>query len=226
MENVPGLKNMEKGIVLRNILQKWEDLGYSVSYHILNAAEYGVPQFRKRMFIVGFSEPVNYSFPLPTHGPQSDYSSDPLPYVTIGETFSKLNPQMPNQELPRHTKAKIERLRSIVPGSAWKGWHYRDNLSTPSRTITGHCRDDWVHPTEPRSGTVRELSALQSFPNDYIFKGPIMGMNWVKENFQYRQVGNAVPILLAKAVGMSILKQILNSNDIKLDETKQIRVEV
>ena len=128
--------------------------------------------------------------------------------ATIGEAFSTLSPEMPNQERPRHTRAKIERLAKIKPGSAWEGWHFRDTMDRPSRTVTGHCRDDWVHPTENRGGTVREMATLQSFPNDYVFKGPIMAMNFVKFNFQYRQVGNAVPVLLAKPVGQSILKRV------------------
>ncbi len=205
MENVPGLKTMEKGSVLKSILTAWEDIGYKVHFRVLNAADYGVPQRRRRLIIVGFSDSNHFDFPSRTYSAEPNNPDGLLPYVTIGETFSHLTREMPNQELPRHTKAKIARLAVIKPGSAWKGWHYRDQLYQPSRTVTGHCRDDWVHPVEPRTGTVRELAALQSFPNDYEFKGPIMGLNFVKYNFQYRQVGNAVPVLFAKAIGESIL---------------------
>jgi DNA (cytosine-5)-methyltransferase 1 len=130
------------------------------------------------------------------------------PYVTIKEAFAPLRPDMPNQEMPRHTAAKVELLRGIKPGAAWQHYRFRDPWSKPSRTITGHCRDDWVHPEEPRTGTVRELATIQTYPHDYEFCGPIMALNNAKFNFQYRQVGNSVPVLLAKAIGDAIVRQL------------------
>jgi DNA (cytosine-5)-methyltransferase 1 len=99
-------------------------------------------------------------------------------------------------------------------------------MGEPSRTITGHCRDDWVHPLEHRAGTVREMAALQSYPNDYVFKGPIMALNYVKFNFQYRQVGNSVPVLLAKAIGETILQQLKTTQASKLDDRPMTEVTV
>ncbi len=208
MENVPGITNMEKGFVLRRVLETFEGLGYKLRWKILNSADYGVPQLRRRFFIIGYSDNGPITFPQPTHSPYKTNLLGLPPYRTIGETFAELTPDMPNQEMPRHTEAKIKRLAKIKPGSAWQSWRFRDTLDVPSRTITGHCRDDWVHPTEDRGGTVRELAALQSFPHDFIFKGPIMAMNFVKFQFQYRQVGNAVPVLLAKALGETIITRL------------------
>jgi len=181
-------------------------LGYKLNHKILNSADYGVPQIRKRLFILGSRDGMLLRFPEPTHSPTNNLLGLPL-YVTIKQAFSKLTLDMPNQEMPRHTKKKIQKLASIQPGSAWKNWRYRDTMDGPSRCITGHCRDDWVHPEEPRTGTVREFATLQTYPTDYVFMGPRMALNYVKFNFQYRQIGNSVPVLLAKAIGTAILKQ-------------------
>lgn len=208
LENVPGLTNMEKGHVLNRILETFRNLDYKLNHRILNAADYGVPQLRKRFFLLGSRGDSNIDFPQPTHSAVSGNLLGLLPHVTIAEAFSKLTANTPNQEQPKHTAAKIQRLAGIKPGSSWKGWHFRDTMDRPTRTITGHCRDDWVHPTENRAGTVREMATLQSFPTDYVFKGPAMDMNYVKFNFQYRQVGNAVPVLLAKAIGESIMNRL------------------
>jgi DNA (cytosine-5)-methyltransferase 1 len=214
LENVPGLTNMAKGFVLKRVLETFKDLDYRLNHGILNAADYGVPQIRKRFFLIGHRGDSRIEFPAPTHSSGVSNVFGFPPHVTIAEAFSRLTPDTPNQERPKHTQAKIERLAGIKPGSSWQGWHFRDTMDRPSRTITGHCRDDWVHPTENRAGTVREMAALQSFPNDYVFKGPIMAMNYVKFNFQYRQVGNAVPVLLAKAIGESIIKRLREEREV------------
>jgi DNA (cytosine-5)-methyltransferase 1 len=205
-ENVPGIISKFSGLIFRKLLDAFQDIGYTINYAILNSADYGVPQIRKRLFILGSKHGLKLRFPKPTHAPHS--ANGLKPYVTIRQAFSKLTPEMPNQELPRHTKKKIEKLNAIKPGSAWRKWHFRDDFDSPSRCITGHCRDDWIHPLEPRAGTVRELATIQTYPYDYVFYGPIMGLNSSKFHFQYRQVGNSVPVLLAKALGEEILRQL------------------
>jgi DNA (cytosine-5)-methyltransferase 1 len=214
MENVLGLLNKAGGKVFKRVLDAFGSLGYRLNHEVLNSADYGVPQIRKRLFILGSRDGLLVRFPSPTHSPEHNLLGLP-PYVTIRKAFSKLTLDMHNQEMPRHTKKKIQKLASIPPGSPWKNWRFRDTWDTPSRCITGHCRDDWVHPEEPRTGTVRELATLQSYPVDYVFKGPIMALNNVKYHFQYRQVGNSVPVVLAKAIGSAILKQIRPEKNVK-----------
>jgi len=207
MENVPGLLSKAGGRVFRRILRSFNDIGYTVNHFVLNSADYGVPQIRRRLFLLGSRDGVMLKPPVPTHAPLPvPYGL--RPYATIREAFSILRSDMPNQDPPRHTAKKIAKLKAIKPGSAWNGWRYRDRLDSPSRCITGHCRDDWVHPEEPRTGTVRELASLQSYPTDYVFCGPIMALNSSKFHFQYRQVGNSVPVLLAKAIGEAIIAQL------------------
>jgi len=208
MENVPGLLNKADGEVFRRVLGAFRSIGYTLNHKVLNAADYGVPQIRKRLFILGSRDGRTLRFPEPTHSKIQPNLMGLPPYVTIRQAFSILTPDMPNQELPRHTPKKIQKLASLPPGSSWRNWRFRDAWDKPSRCITGHCRDDWTHPGEPRAGTVRELATLQTFPTDYVFRGPIMAMNYVRFQFQYRQVGNSVPVLLAKAIGSAILKQL------------------
>lgn len=226
MENVPGLTNMEKGKVLDYILKHFGDLGYEVNHDVLNSADYGVPQLRRRLFILGFKGDRVLQFPAPTHSPHANNLLGLPKYRTIRDAFSELTPDMPNQEMPRHTAKKVKRLAGIKPGGQWQGWHFRDTMDRPSRTITGHCRDDWVHPVEHRAGTVREMAALQTYPNDYVFKGPIMALNYVKFNFQYRQVGNSVPVLLAKAIGKSIIKQLQRVEKNEREQKRADRIEI
>lgn len=225
LENVPGLTNMEEGKVLDYILKHFRSLGYAVNHRILNSADYGVPQLRRRLFLLGFKGSQPLRFPAPTHSPHANNLRGLPKYRTIRDAFSELTPDMPNQEMPRHTKKKVKRLAGIEPGSHWQGWHFRDTMDRPSRTVTGHCRDDWVHPVENRTGTVRELAALQTYPNDYVFMGPIMALNYVKYNFQYRQVGNSVPVLLAKAIGESIIQQLqrIEQNEREQERADRIR---
>lgn len=207
MENVPGLLSKAQGRIFQELLHRFGDIGYSVRHSILNSANYGAPQLRRRLIILGSRKGTPPPFPEPTHSPMNNLSGLPK-YATIGEALSPVRLTMPNMDPPRHTPQKVAKLASILPGSSWSHWRYRDRWDGPSRCITGHCRDDWVHPLEPRAGTVRELAALQTFPLDYVFKGPISELNNHPFHFQYRQVGNAVPVVLAKAIGDQLLHYI------------------
>jgi DNA (cytosine-5)-methyltransferase 1 len=207
MENVPGMLSKDDGKVFAFILETFRKIGYDVNWKILNAADFGAPQLRRRVFILG-SKGKQLEFPHHTHSSVYPNLLGLPRYRTIRDAFAPLTPDMPNQTMPRHTRKKVELLRGIKPGAAWQKWRFRDPWDRPSRTITGHCRDDWVHPEEPRTGTVRELATIQTYPTDYTFCGPIMALNNVKFNFQYRQVGNSVPVLVGKALGESIINQL------------------
>jgi len=198
-ENVPGLESKLEGKLFRTFLRSLGYLGYSLNCGILNAADYGVPQRRRRLFLLGSIE-GKIEFPVATHGPSGTEASL-LPYVTIADTLSKLKSDLPNQRIPYTTPRKRLSIERIIPGSEWKHWRHRDRWDEPSRCITAHCRSDWIHPLEPRVASVRELASLQSFPEDYLFLGPFNGPNDADYVFQYRQVGNAVPVLIAKAIG-------------------------
>jgi len=210
-ENVPGLTSKSGGRIFRDLLRSFQLLGYNTAYSVINAAEYGVPQVRRRLFVVGsLNDLPDTVFPHPTHGPKSKHPRL-SPYVSIQQAFSRLRPHLPNQRIPANRSEKRELLAKMVPGSEWKHWRHRDRWNGPSRCLTAHCRDDWVHPREPRAATVRELAALQAFPNDFVFRGPFNAPNNSPLSFQYRQVGNSVPVLMAKAIGETLIDSIFGS---------------
>lgn len=205
-ENVPGLLTLNDGKDWSELLEYMKkETGYKIYHGLLNAADYGIPQIRNRVFIVGFQNAkVTFTFPKPTH---SDPKSNPgifdqkllgwLPakYALVGSEG------LPNHRVRQHSDSVRNRYQKIPPGSRDKVDHTdRIHPERPSGTVlvgskAGGGRP-FIHPYEPRHLTVREAARLQSFPDWYVFEGP--------ETWQYRAVGNAVPPLLAKSVGESI----------------------
>jgi DNA (cytosine-5)-methyltransferase 1 len=210
-ENVPGLMSKSGGRIFRDLVRSFQSLGYNTAYSVMNAVEFGVPQHRRRLFVVGslnnLPDPI---FPQPTHGP-SNKRARLSRYVSIREAFSNLAPHLPNQRIPANRREKRKMLASLAPGSEWKHWRHRDRWNGPSRCLTAHCRDDWVHPREPRAASVRELACLQAYPNDYVFRGPFNAPNNSPRSFQYRQVGNSVPVLMAKVIGEALINSVFRS---------------
>jgi DNA (cytosine-5)-methyltransferase 1 len=221
MENVTGLLSMESGKVKEAIFEAFKEIGYSIDARVLNAVDYGVPQYRKRAIFIGNNAGLENEFPEPTHANSDSqlgfFDNQKLkPYVTVGEALKGITQKakLNNHILPTHADIVLKRM-SFVP----EGGNQRDipaeykppqkflntygrlHRKKPSNTV--HTRFDVAstgslyHPTENRALTVREGARLQSFPDSYIFSG--------KKGSQYRQVGNAVPPLLAKAIAEKIL---------------------
>ncbi len=223
VENVPGLKHMYQGKALESIVQEFEKRGYTVSYKILKAAEFGVPQIRRRIIIVG-TKGKKFEFPDPSGKIVTlwDAISD-LPFLDgeIESTEYAANPQNEYQMIMRknsrvlhnhagtkHSTRTIETIRLVPEGKNYKSlpehlqntrkvhiaWTRLDS-SKPSVTIdTGHRH--YFHPKADRVPTVRECARIQSFPDMFVFYG--------SKTSQYRQVGNAVPPLLAYAVAKKL----------------------
>ncbi len=201
-ENVPGLLSRSEGRIFKDLTRQFLRIGYVPTVGIMNAADFGVPQLRRRLFVVGCSDGHRIDFPTPTHNATG---SDGLRrHISIGETLSPLSNHLPNSQIPRNTPAKKKMLAKMVPGGRWTHWRHRDRWADPSRCLTAHCRDEWVHPIEPRAGSVRELATLQTFPSQYVFRGPINSCNNSTDSFQYRQVGNAVPVRMARFLGRTL----------------------
>lgn len=211
-ENVYGLLTLEQGVVFENLkcrLQSpCEDLNYTLSVHRINAANYGVPQFRDRVFIIGCRLGREVTHIQQTH---SDRDSNLLPYTTVKDALKGLplecNPLIPNHIGRKHSERIIERYASLKPGERDPKTRINKlNLDKPSFTIIvgsdkgggkGH-----VHPTESREVTPRESARIQTFPDWWAFSGT--------SRHPIRQVGNAVPPLLGAAVGNAIRTQIFN----------------
>jgi len=210
-ENVKGLKSVNKGQDWKALLQYfWDETGYRIFETVLNAAHFGVPQFRERVFVVGFkSTDVSFRFPIPTHGEakrEGDFFCDDLhPFVTVREAFEGLDESTPNHVKRIHGERVATRYSKIPPGGRDKVDHTdRLEWDRPSGTVlvgssAGGGRPH-IHPEEHRHITAREAARLQSFPDGYVFQRG--------STAQYRQIGNAVPPLLAYAIGNEIKKSI------------------
>lgn len=200
-ENVKGLLTANKGLAIETILKDFENIspGYIVKPHLYNFAEYGVPQFRERVLIVGIRVDTGFDFrhPLPTHGPNGS-----KPYVTAGQALQNVEQAVYNNE-PINCKDKTKRMLELIPEGGnftdipkdnplyVKGMishvYRRINRNEPAKTIiaAGGGGTWGYHYPEPRPLTNRERARLQSFPDDFVFEGNITEVR--------RQIGNAVP---------------------------------
>lgn len=190
-ENVKGLTNLGKGEVFKMILSDFENLGYKVQYKILNAADYGVPQTRLRVIIVGVRRDLDweYEFPKATH---SQDGRNGLPaWVSVSDALKGLPDPDSENSIPNHTYSKYK-----LNINGYIGHRLLDpDKPAPTVTARGDNRGGVVilpHPNGQRRMSCRELASVQSFPVDYEFAG--------NNSSIYRQIGNAVPPLLAYTV--------------------------
>jgi DNA (cytosine-5)-methyltransferase 1 len=197
-ENVVGLRSMLGGRVEAKILEDFAEAGYSMNVTVLRAADYGVPQKRDRVIFIG------NRIDKPNYHPEPFLSPDK--YKTTGEAIGDLmtledNPEF-NHIKTRHRPDMVEKMLSLKEGdSLYKGYSdawKKCPWNEASCTIKENHGGVNVHPKLGRVLTAREMARLQSFPDDFIFKGP--------KNKQLVQLGNAVPPLLAKAIGLAIRK--------------------
>lgn len=199
-ENVVGLRTMLGGKVEQKILTDFENAGYKMNVTTLRAADYDVPQKRDRVIFIGNRiGAINY-YPKPILSPDE--------YKTTASAISDLmnHPNDPafNHEPTHHSKEMRLRLQAVPEGKSlyakysdsWKKCPWNE----ASCTIKENHGGVNIHPKLPRVLTAREMARLQSFPDDFIFEG--------KKTKQLVQIGNAVPPLLGKAIGLSIIQSI------------------
>ena len=199
-ENVKGLRSLHNGKVEEKILKDIKNLGYDVNVTVLNSADYCVPQKRERViFIANRINKKNYH-PMPLLEEGS--------YKTTKEAIEDLMMTEDNKEFnhvrTKHNEDMKKRLLMVEEGKSlydnysdsWKKCPWNE----ASCTIKENHGGVNIHPIEPRVITVREMARLQSFPDDFIFKG--------SKGKQMVQIGNAVPPDLAKAIALSIKKSI------------------
>lgn len=299
-ENVKGLfsksKDGVKGAIFKYICDTFEEANVSPSYKLvsriqdeilLKACDYGVPQARERLFLIGIRDDlknIDYHYPEKTHGPgcknpyitvkdaildleQVDMGIESTNYAPV-ETFDtdnqkwfisimrgqyesdSMNTRVPNHLLekklfddysvsahkgPGHTKKKQELLaligvresmksvfgalsesgeigkyRHLFPNTIYGSRNRRLLDDEPSFTVTSHCLDEILHPYKNRAITPREAARLQSFPDWYQFAGPYVAFHSAKEQDKYEQIGDAIPPLLAFALGKEFVKAFSN----------------
>lgn len=226
MENVPNILSMGDGIIRESIVKDFESLGYKVTTKVLLASNYGVPQNRRRAVFVGLSNGKEFEYPEPkTQIPitSRDAISD-LPEQSLAEgSLYPIEPQSKfqqeirkgstgvyNHDITKHTE-QTQRIIALVPD----GGNYKDlpkelqdtrkvhiawtrlNSQRPSITIdTGHFHH--FHYKYNRVPTVRESARFQSFPDTFIFIG--------NKTSKLKQVGNAVPPMMAKEIAYQLQK--------------------
>lgn len=243
IENVRGLLSRDNGYAIKRIQEILGSAEYNISYQVLDASNYGVPQNRKRAIIVGVRKDYkNIVFDFNSLVQQEKTTVEDA----IGELyqFEKCGEGAKELKKPADSKLrkflrnkgnivldqdivypaeKVQKRISFVPqGGNWKDvpaelWpndrqnrhssaYKRLNPNTQSCTIdTGNAHSNYFHPLYNRIPTIRESARLQSFPDSFEFQGP--------RGSKYRQIGNAVPPLLAKAVADAIMKILENENN-------------
>lgn len=202
-ENVSGILSLGDGDDFSELTDYFSDIGYHIEHAVLNALNYGVPQRRERVFVVGFKDPESLAkFSFPESLDEERPSQLVGPYrETVSEAFSGIEPDAPNHEERDHTDRVTARYMELEPG-ARDPVDFCDRLEEdqPSGTVIvgsgGGGGRPFVHPTEPRQITVREAARLQSFPDSFVFVG--------SKSDQYHQVGNAVPPRMGYAVANRI----------------------
>lgn len=251
IENVTGLLSMEKGKVVKKVLDILEKNGYKAKFKVLCAADFGVPQKRERVFFIGINTGKSPTFPKPTHIAGTEqrtlFQEKLFSYVTVRDAISDLPPlnagegreeatytsppltpyqkerransvKLFNHVAPNHSPLVLQRIKLIPPGgnhsdlpphlrlkSGYPNIYGRLKWDEPADTITGNCGcvsapGRFIHPRDNRVITVREAARLQSFDDNYRFFGT--------KRSQYKQVGDAVPPLLAKAIASELLRRL------------------
>ena len=222
IENVKGLTTLNKGAFVQDILDRFGEkgLGYTISYKLVNAANYGVPQNRIRVIFVGirgkkFEFPEEFPYILTAKDGISDLNGKEGEYCCKPENdFQKeMRGKMKkplNHEFTNHSEQTVSIISKIPDGGNIKDlppeyWSVRkynkafERMGTfkPSNTIdTGH--RNYFHYSENRIPTARESARIQSFPDDFEILGT--------RGSQYKQIGNAVPPMLAKVIAEQIRK--------------------
>ncbi|MGP4073965.1 DNA cytosine methyltransferase [Piscibacillus sp. B03] len=199
-ENVKGLLTAGGGRIVEAMVEEYKEEGYDVKYQLVNAKNYGVPQDRERVFIVGVREDVDfeYHFPLPTHGD----SLEMKPYVTLKDAIGHLKPTeigeydnsgFSSRYLSRNRKRNWDEVSFTIQAS---GRHAP--LHPSGVPMVKVDRDEWILPetSEHRKLSAVECALIQTFPPNYKWKGNLSS--------QYKQIGNAVPCLLGKAIAKPI----------------------
>lgn len=237
-ENVRGLLNHDKGKTLEGMISILDELGYRViKPQVLKAINYKVPQKRERLVIVGIRKDVIGDFVYP--------KPDTKNIFTLRDALKKgklYKTDVPQSAGAKYPKRKKEIFDMVPPGGYWRdlpidvqkeymlqsfylsggktGIARKISWDEPSLTLTcspAQKQTDRCHPDESRPFTVREYARIQTFPDEWEFAGSI--------NEQYKQIGNAVPVNLGKAIGDSI-RSFLDTCSVKRRQSNSYLISV
>ncbi len=227
-ENVRGLVSHDKGRTLQTILSVLNSLGYNTQYKILNAAYFGVGQKRERVVIVGIRNdlPIHFTYPTPAKKMTTLREALQNCPTSLGESYSEKKRKVLDLvppggcwvDLPEEV-AKSYMGKSYFSGGGKRGMARRISWDEPCLTLTcspSQKQTERCHPDETRPFTIREYARIQSFPDDWNFCG---GMGE-----QYKQIGNAVPVEMARRIGVQVKNAILEYRNKELSNG-QVRLQ-
>ncbi len=250
LENVPGIISLFKGKIKDQIIKEFSELGYNVEYEVLNSAHYGVPQIRKRAIFIGsLTNTATSNFPekiiheeqgfitceqavSDLHALDDDCMPESFSYATEPQSAYQIQmrkeaPEKLHNHLITKHQDKVKSTIALVPEGgnyknlpedfvstrkfnvAWTRYHSKKPASTID---TGHRHH--FHYKHNRVPTVRENARFQSFPDSFVFLG--------NKTEQYRQVGNAVPPLLGKAIAQKLIGQVLVNELVDEERTVEL----
>lgn len=244
MENVKGIVSaplrtnsnevIDNKTVLDVILSEFNKLGYKTIYGILDAVNYGVPQFRERFVLIGSRDHEDIFLPMPTHFQK--HQDLYYRWKTLKDAIGDLNEE-DNMECASFSEERMRFLKMIPEGGNWKnlpeddrivamggaynsgggkvGFYRRLDYNQPSPTlVTSPIQKSsmFCHPVQDRPLSVREYARIQQFPDDWMFSGSTAA--------KYKQIGNAVPVGLGEAIGKSILSVANNESMIVTKRTR------
>lgn len=205
LENVAAMEKHNNGKTIKEIVNSFRELGYTIKYKVLNSADYGIPQERRRIFIVGVKGNENkFTYPaLKNKRMTIKDAIDDLPKLESGESSD-----IPNHVAMNHSKQMLEKMKyvkdggtrldipeEIRPKSGDLRKYIRYDSKKPSVCITGDMRKVF-HYSQNRALTCRELARIQTFPDDFIFFG--------NSGKIQQQIGNAVPVKLAEQIASQV----------------------
>lgn len=218
MENVKGFLSLDNGLFIKEVISAFNKIGYTnIDYNVFNTADYGVPQKRQRMLMIGNRMGEKVTFPAPSHFDHPTLFDES--YITVGQTImdlvDKTEDDIPNHIPLKHKEIVAERMSYVKEGkklviedlpehllnstrpdsTTGKVQNYshiykRLHRNEPSNTLVPGHNAFPIHPTLNRTLTVREAARIQTFPDSHVFCGT--------RQQQCIQVGNAVPPLIAE----------------------------
>jgi len=239
-ENVKGLLSHDKGKTLEGMISILDEIGYKVApIKILKAINYGVPQKRERLILVGVRKDIDIEFNYPK---PHNHIYNLVDALKKGDLYDCDVPKSSGSEYPKHKKEVLDLIpqkgywrdlpidmqkeymgKSFYLGGGKTGMARRIGWDEPSLTLTcspAQKQTERCHPDETRPFTVREYARIQTFPDNWSFAGSI--------SQQYKQIGNAVPCNLGKEIGYAIVDFLnnyyekLNKSDFSISSAKAI----
>ncbi len=221
VENVKGFMTLKKGVIFKRVCEEFEKAGYTLNSNLINSANFGIPQRRERVFIVGVRKDLGKRFEFPKETHSINGEDGKLSWVPLKKVIDSLIPENEKYYFSEKAVQGMKNAKTNMKRGLWQ------DLEAPCLTITSHLAKVSLNSRDPvllvdvenekyRRFTPREAARIQSFPDDFEFVG--------SEADAYRQIGNAIPPVLFWHLSNSLYEQfrehfVDESNLIQQDKT-------